>query len=56
MARGHQGCGEAARQLSPNSGKLKELVDAALQRIAAMTMKHNIPPARVFMAYDTFLF
>ena len=44
---------KAAQKLPDN---WEELVDEALQRIAAMTMKHNIPPARVFMADETFLF
>lgn len=31
-------------------------MDKALQRIAAMAIKHSLPPARGFMADETFLF
>ena len=44
---------KAAQKLPDN---WQELRDEALQRIAALTAKYNIPKERVFMADETFLF
>jgi hypothetical protein len=44
---------KAAQKLPDN---WEQLIDQALQRIAAMASLCNIPPERVFMADETFLF